>query len=391
MDRFSNSLSIYVHWPFCQSKCPYCDFNSHVRKEPIDQDKFLEAYKRELDYISNVTNYSSVRSIFFGGGTPSLMSAQTVDEILNSISQKWSLDQDVEISLEANPSSVEIDRFQAYRDAGVNRISIGVQSLYDHDLKSLGRLHTSEEAIRAIGIATEIYDRVSFDLIYARPSQSPKDWEKELSQALKYCVGHLSLYQLTIEPDTRFYDLYHSGKLKVPSGGLAEEHYLITQELCEAAGLKAYEVSNHALPGQECIHNLVYWSYGSYAGIGPGAHGRINIHNQRTATSMERNPEVWCDKVMERENGIVFRQDLSPTEQADEMLLMGLRLEGGLDLSKLRELTGYIIDINKISDFLDQELIILQPNNFLSVSSKGRFVLDYIIGEVSSALVRTKE
>lgn len=333
-------FGVYVHWPFCAQKCPYCDFNSHVRHGGIDEAKFVAAYERELETTARRIGPREVSSIFIGGGTPSLMSAQAVNSILSRIAALWSVASDAEITLEANPSSVEAGRFRDYRAAGVNRVSLGVQSFDDGELKRLGRLHSSAEAVAAISIANETFDRTSFDLIYARPRQTEADWRAELTSALKIAGRHLSLYQLTIEPDTPYQKLHAAGKLVVPDPEAALALYEITQELTEAAGLTAYEISNHAQTGEESRHNLLYWRYGEYAGVGPGAHGRVLVAGERFATSTERNPESWVERVTAAGTGITEFQALTRSEQADEMLLMGLRLAEGFDLDRLQRLSG---------------------------------------------------
>ena len=286
------AFGVYIHWPFCLSKCPYCDFNSHVRREPIDEPRFVRAYTAEIAATAARVPGRTVSTIFFGGGTPSLMQPATVAAILDAIAKHWRVAPDVEVSLEANPTSVEATRFRGYRTAGVNRVSLGVQALDDRVLAELGRMHTSREALDAVAIARSIFDRYSFDLIYARPRQNPKDWAGELTRALAEAGDHLSLYQLTIEQDTPFAALHAAGKLVIPDDDLGRELYDTTLEICAARGLPAYEISNHARPGGECRHNLVYWRAQEYAGIGPGAHGRLDIEGNRHATATEKRPEV---------------------------------------------------------------------------------------------------
>lgn len=380
-------FAVYVHWPFCQSKCPYCDFNSHVRQNGIDEDRFLKAYIQELNFVREKTGSRKVKSIFFGGGTPSLMQPSTVDAIINQIAKNWHLEENAEITLEANPTSVEADRFKGFHTAGVNRVSVGVQALNDPDLKALGRLHSVEEAHKAIKVAADTFDRFSFDLIYARPGQSAEDWRQELRQALEWSAGHLSLYQLTIEPGTRFADLYAAGKLKIPNSELAEEHYLITQEECEANNLPTYEISNHARLGEECLHNLIYWNYGEYAGIGPGAHGRINISDKPTATSCIRNPEIWLKNVEENGWGVGEKEELSKEHQADEIVIMGMRVAKGLNLQRLKNLTGYQIKTEDLQSYFDDGYLLLNnETGYLSATAKGRFILNHLIGEIASTL-----
>jgi putative oxygen-independent coproporphyrinogen III oxidase len=284
-DSGQAAFGVYIHWPFCLSKCPYCDFNSHVRREPIDEPRFVRAFAAEIAATAARVPDRTVSTIFFGGGTPSLMQPATVASILDAIAKHWDVAPDVEVSLEANPTSVEATRFRGYRAAGVNRVSLGVQALDDRVLAELGRMHTSREALDAVAIARSIFARYSFDLIYARPRQDPKDWAAELTRALAEAGDHLSLYQLTIEQDTPFAALHAAGKLAIPDDDLGRELYDTTLEICAAHGLPAYEISNHARPGGECRHNLVYWRAQEYAGIGPGAHGRLDIDGDRHATA----------------------------------------------------------------------------------------------------------
>ena len=382
-----SDFGIYVHWPFCASKCPYCDFNSHVRAAGIDEARFLKAYLRELEWHAERMPHEKVRSIFFGGGTPSLMAPKTVETILATIAGHWEIDANVEITLEANPTSVEAERFQGYARAGVNRVSLGVQALNDPDLKALGRLHNVAEAMQALDIAEENFARYSFDLIYARPKQTIKEWEKELGEALKRNAGHMSLYQLTIEPETPFWALQEAGKLHIPAPVLGEQFYEVTQELCEAHGLPAYEISNHARPGEECRHNLIYWQYDRYAGIGPGAHGRISMEGSHFASSTERNPEAWLDIVETNAHGIIDREAINNRQMADEMLLMGLRLSGGLDLQRMNALTGYHVDPSNLQGLIDDGLIAFSDDaTRLYATPKGRVLLNGVILSVSESL-----
>lgn len=336
-------FGVYIHWPFCAQKCPYCDFNSHVRFGGWDEARFLKAYLRELDTVKARVGRQDVYSVFFGGGTPSLMQPATVAAILEHIDRLWPIAAGAEITLEANPNSVEADRFAGYRAAGINRVSIGVQSLIDAELKRLGRLHSVAEALAAIEIARRTFDRFSFDLIYARPGQTLEAWRAELADALALAGGHLSLYQLTIEPDTPLADLHARGRLVVPDADQALDLYALTQEMTAAAGLPAYEISNHAGPGEESRHNLLYWRYGAYAGIGPGAHGRLGLPDGvRIATATERNPEHWAERVGVAGHGMTEEVRLTQSEQADEMLLMGLRLSEGLDLGEMSRRFGIV-------------------------------------------------
>lgn len=380
-------FGVYVHWPFCASKCPYCDFNSHVRHGGVDQQGYLAAYLQELRFTRELIGPRQVSSIFFGGGTPSLMHPSTVAAILGEIAKSWSLADDVEITLEANPSSVEADRFNAYREAGVNRVSLGVQALNDADLAALGRLHSVAEARRAIEIAATTFERHTFDLIYARPGQKPADWESELAQALALGTRHLSLYQLTIEEGTPFAELYNKGRLRIPHAHLADDLFRLTRELTAAAGLPAYETSNHARVGDESRHNLLYWRYGEYAGIGAGAHGRLIVNGDRIATSTERMPEKWLAQVLSQGHGLIERETLSRSEQADELLMMSLRLREGLDLDRLAEIGGVQPGSEALKQLAADGLVELDAAaNRLRTTDAGSFVLNEIVLQLSSDL-----
>ncbi|MCS7268616.1 MAG: radical SAM family heme chaperone HemW [Geminicoccaceae bacterium] len=332
-------LALYVHWPFCTAKCPYCDFNSHVR-EGVDQARWRRALLTELEHWAARLGERALVSVFFGGGTPSLMEPETVATVLARAVSLWPPVEDLEVTLEANPSSVEAGRFAAYREAGVNRISIGIQALDDAALRFLGRRHTVAEALAALALAMKTFPRVSFDLIYARPGQTAAAWEEELRRALGLGTRHLSLYQLTIEPGTRFYARARAGLLAPPDEDAQAELFERTQELTAAAGLPAYEISNHARPGEECRHNLVYWRYGEYVGIGPGAHGRIVRSGRRFATRALRQPEAWLAAVERRGHGLEAEEELSPREQLVEALMMGLRLAEGVPVARLERLAG---------------------------------------------------
>lgn len=332
-------FGIYIHWPFCASKCPYCDFNSHV-SETIDHEAWKKAYLQEIDFYAALTKDRSVTSVFFGGGTPSLMAPETVSAIIERIRKNWRVSKDVEITLEANPTSVETEKLEAFKQAGVHRVSIGVQSFRDEDLKFLGRQHDSKMAITAIETAKSIFARTSFDLIYARPGQTLSEWEEELQMALGYAGGHLSLYQLTIEKSTPFYMRQKRGDFSIPGEELAADFYELTQDVLSAHGLPAYEVSNHARAGEESLHNLTYWRYGDYAGIGPGAHGRLTLGAKKQATRGHRAPDVWRRKVKEKGQGGHPFELVSPRERFTECLMMGLRLPEGVPVSKLEEEGG---------------------------------------------------
>src|SRR5262245_50199213 len=299
------AFGVYVHWPFCLSKCPYCDFNSHVRHAAIDEERFLRAFTAEIATTAARVPARTVSTVFFGGGTPSLMAPETVGSLLDAIARHWAIAPDVEVTLEANPTSVEATRFRGYRAAGVNRVSLGVQALDDAALGALGRTHSAREALDALAVARSTFERYSFDLIYARPGQTCASWRAELERAISQAADHLSVYQLTIEHDTPFATLQAAGKLAVPDQDAARALYDTTQEVCSARGLPAYEFSNHATPGGECRHNLVYWRYGEYAGIGPGAHGRLDVLDKRRAIATEKHPERWLARVEQAGHGIV--------------------------------------------------------------------------------------
>jgi putative oxygen-independent coproporphyrinogen III oxidase len=380
-------IAVYVHWPFCKAKCPYCDFNSHVRHEAVDAIAFADALVSELASFASLMSKRKVTSVFFGGGTPSLMPPAAVARILDAVSHLWRLDANSEITLEANPTSAEAKNFRGYRAAGVNRLSVGVQALNDNDLKALGRQHTAQEALAAFGLASRIFPRVSFDMIYARPNQSESQWRDELAQALKVQHGHMSLYQLTIEEGTRFHDLHRIGSLAVPSEDKAAALFDITQELTVSHGLEAYEVSNHARPGHESRHNMVYWRYGDYIGIGPGAHSRLGLETgERLAISTERHPETWRSLVISQGHGRVEEMHLSLADQGLELLLMGLRLTEGISTNRYHELTGLELDGGKISFFVEANLLIHdKASGRLMTTSKGRRLLNALTTALATA------
>ncbi len=382
--RGNGLFGIYVHWPFCAAKCPYCDFNSHVHRGAFDEAAYVEAYDRELAYFARLTRGHRVQSVFFGGGTPSLMDPRSVEAILNSISKHWMMDDKPEITLEANPTSVEAGRFRGYRAAGVNRVSLGVQSLREGPLAELGRRHTVDEAIAAVRLAQSIFERSSFDLIYARPRQTLDDWQDELTEALWLAQGHVSLYQLTIEMGTRYYDLHKSGKLKMPDEDLSADFYELTQEMTKAAGLPAYEISNHARPGQESRHNLLYWRYGEYVGVGPGAHGRLLINNERHATATEKLPFDWSKRVAASGNGLVTDDVLSWEEEGDELLVMGLRLREGIDPKRFTQLAGRKISDRQIAELKSIGFVETLPNGHIRVTDKGWPVLDAVVADLAA-------
>lgn len=370
-------FGLYIHWPFCQAKCPYCDFNSHVVAQ-IDQNAWAEAYLSEIARVGAETQGRVLRSVFFGGGTPSLMDPAVVDAILKKVRATWPIANDLEVTLEANPTSVEAGRFAGYRDAGVNRVSMGIQALNDADLKALGRLHSADEAMRAFEIARKVFDRVSFDLIYARQGQSVADWTAELRRALDLAVDHLSLYQLTIEDGTAFGDRYAAGKLRgLPDDDVAADMYAVTQEICEAAGFAGYEVSNRARAGCESIHNKIYWHYGDYAGIGPGAHGRLTLGGQRFATEAPRAPAGWLAQVRKTGNGDLAREALTQDEQFAEFLLMGMRLREGVDVARFPHLAKDEY-INKINGLVDLGMVTYNLE-ILQLTAQGAPVLNAVL------------
>ncbi|MGK7753130.1 MULTISPECIES: radical SAM family heme chaperone HemW [unclassified Roseovarius] len=379
-DWQAGGFGLYVHWPFCEAKCPYCDFNSHVRAE-IDQSRWLRAYLQELDRYADRCPGRVLNSIFFGGGTPSLMQPKVVGAIIERACRIWTPANDIEITLEANPGSVEADRFSRFAEAGVNRVSLGVQSLRDGDLRRLGRIHTVAEAIKAYETARAHFARVSFDLIYARQDQTLTDWHQELSEALALAVDHLSLYQLTIEPGTVFSQRRARGGLRgLPSDDLAADMYELTQELCEAAGFKSYEVSNHARSGAESRHNLVYWRYGDYVGIGPGAHGRITLNGTRHETEAWFNPELWLSR-SESDKPLKILNEVSSGEQGAEHLLMGLRISEGVDLDRHAALCGKPIPQIKIDHLTELGLLNVR-DGWISATPGGRLLLNQVIAEL---------
>ncbi len=378
-----DAFGIYVHWPFCKAKCPYCDFNSHVRHGDVDAMSFAKALATELKWFAARRPDRTVSSIFFGGGTPSLMPPEAVGHVLDAIGSLWTVSPDVETTLEANPTSIEAENFRGYRAAGVNRVSVGVQALKDDDLKALGRQHSAEEAIAAFRLAAKIFPRVSFDMIYARPDQTAGAWREELTQALAEQQGHMSLYQLTIEPGTAYFDLYERGRLVTPSDDRAADLYDLTQELTAKAGLSAYEVSNHAAPGQESRHNLLYWRYGEYAGAGPGAHSRIADGENRRAVIVEKHPETWRGMVAAQGHGIISETVVTPAEQASEYLLMGLRVSDGIDLDRYAALAGREIDSSKIAGMKSMGLIKRQGQRLMTTAD-GRKLLNAVIAELAT-------
>jgi oxygen-independent coproporphyrinogen-3 oxidase len=382
--RDDPGFAVYVHWPFCLSKCPYCDFNSHVRERGIDEARYLAAFRAEIAHRAALARGRTVGSIFFGGGTPSLMAPATVAGVLDAIAAHWPVARDAEITLEANPTSVEAGRFRGYRAAGVNRLSVGVQALADADLMGLGRRHTVEEALAAVRLAASLFPRHTFDLIYGRPGQTEAAWRSELARALPLAGDHLSLYQLTVEPDTAFARLYAAGRLRLPDEDLSLALFHATRELTEGRGLPAYEVSNHARPGGESRHNLVYWRYGEYAGVGPGAHGRLVTEAGRLAQACERAPEAWLARVEAHGHGLVENVTLTPDEQGDEFLVMGLRLAEGVDPRRYERLTGRALDSGRLRALIEDGLVERGPDGRIRLTAAGAPLLDSVVAEVAA-------
>lgn len=380
-----NSISVYVHWPFCLAKCPYCDFNSHVR-ETVDEGKMAAAMTAEIDYYAGLVGARSVKSIFFGGGTPSLMSATTVDTVINRLSKRFSIDSDIEITLEANPTSVEAGKFDDFSKAGVNRVSLGIQALNTKDLIALGREHSLKEAFEAIELSQKYFKRSNFDLIYARMGQSVSDWQKELHQALKIANGHLSLYQLTIEPGTPFYGQLHSGKIIIPNEDTSAEMYDLTNQICESAGYEIYEISNYAKVGQQSKHNLTYWKYLDYIGIGAGAHGRITLAGQTYATMQYKKPETWLKAVQMNGHATKVKENLSQKAMAEEMIMMGLRLTDGIAYTDFKKRLGTDIEkfiaMDSLVSLKSQGFVSVKNQDRLRLTEKGRPLLNQILGQI---------
>ncbi|TVQ58023.1 MAG: coproporphyrinogen III oxidase [Rhodobacteraceae bacterium] len=377
-DWRAGGFGVYVHWPFCLSKCPYCDFNSHVAKGAVDHRRFAAALCAELDAAAARTGPRTADTVFFGGGTPSLMAPETVEAVLARIAALWGLAPSAEVTLEANPTSVEAAKLRAFAAAGVNRISMGAQALNDADLAALGRTHSAAEARRAFDVARDAFARVSFDLIYARPGQTAEAWGAELRAALAMAVDHLSLYQLTIEPGTRFAELHARGRLRPPDDEAAAALWFLTQDVCAAAGMPAYEISNHARPGAESRHNLVYWRYGDYAGVGPGAHGRLTAPDgARSATVAVADPAAWLAAVEARGDS-VSETAVAPAEQAAEMVMMGMRLKEGIDLARHARLAGAPLEETRIAP-LAAEGLVERRDGRLATTDRGRPLLDAIL------------
>ncbi len=377
-------IALYIHWPFCLAKCPYCDFNSHVR-ERIPQARFASALRAELAWEAARLGRRPLASIFFGGGTPSLMDPAIVAELIADATRLFDPLPELEITLEANPTSVELGKLAAFRDAGVNRASLGIQSLNEDALRLLGREHSGPQAIKALESARATFPRVSFDLIYARPGQSVAAWQAELDQALTLCADHLSLYQLTIEPGTGFEALHRRGELVLPDDELAAKLYVATADACAVHGLLPYEVSNLARPGAESRHNLAYWRYADYAGIGPGAHGRVTLNGELIATRRHRAPEPWADRVERQGHGSTAEERIAPRDRAREMLLMGLRLTEGIDAARFAERTGMTLEASLDAGVLDQALeagYLTYGNQRLTATAEGRLRLDSLLTQL---------
>jgi oxygen-independent coproporphyrinogen-3 oxidase len=371
-------FGLYIHWPFCQSKCPYCDFNSHVAAR-IDQSSWLRAFELEIDRIGALTQGRILNTVFFGGGTPSLMEAATVQGILDRIRDTWTLANDVEITLEANPGSVEAARFEAYAKAGVNRVSLGIQSLDPDDLRRLGRMHTVDEAARAIAIAQNTFARVSIDLIYARQNQTLPAWRDELRRALDFGTSHLSLYQLTIEDGTVFGQMHAKNLLKgLPEEDLSADMFELTQEITRGGGLPAYEVSNHARPGDESRHNLIYWRMGDYAGIGPGAHGRLTLDSTRFATEAERQPTPWLTRTLATPGSAETTDRLTADDRASEYLMFALRLREGASLSRFAALAGQPLSPSALAE-VEALGLVARDGDRICTTDRGVMMLNGIL------------
>jgi len=374
-------LGLYIHWPFCLSKCPYCDFNSHVR-EKVDQKRWKAALLKELEHAAQQQHDRFLVSIFLGGGTPSLMEPETVAALLETAKSLFNTSTTLEVTLEANPSTVEASRFKEFFEGGVNRLSVGIQSLDDEALTFLGRRHSAKEALKALDIAATYFPRFSFDLIYARPHQTAESWKTELREALTYAKGHLSLYQLTIEPQTVFATRSLRGEKMTLEDDPAAFLYELTEDIMNQEGLPAYEVSNYAQPSQECRHNLLYWNFEDYIGIGPGAHGRISQDNQKWATIRYKAPETWLEAVETKGHGLQDAQPLSPSEKLQELTLMGLRLTKGLEIKRIFEETGLELHqayALKNIQVLEREGLLKRTETHLMITLEGRLRLNSLI------------
>ena len=377
----AGSFGLYVHWPFCRAKCPYCDFNSHVSNS-VNQTDWISAYVAEIARTRDELGPRTLQTIFFGGGTPSLMAPETVAAVIDAVRAAFPSVNDIEITLEANPTSSEAEKFRRFAEAGVTRLSIGIQALNDDGLRRLGRQHSAAEARRAFESAREVFSSVSFDLIYARQNQSLAEWRAELSEALTLAVDHLSLYQLTIEDGTPFAARHSRGGLRgLPDEGTAADLYEMTQDICGAAGLPAYEVSNHARPGSESRHNLLYWRGHDWAGIGPGAHGRFTLGGLRTATEAHRDPARWLSEVFQKGNGESSRSTIAGQDVAEEYLMMSLRLVEGASLARFAALGGQPLDSARVTRLIDMGLVTLEADR-LAASDTGRLLLNAVLRDL---------
>mgnify|MGYP001220834584 CR=1 FL=1 len=379
-----SELSIYIHWPYCTSKCPYCDFNSHVANKKIDQEEFLRLVIKEIDYHRDYINDKKITSIFFGGGTPSLMEPDIVERILANLSNHCNIEIGTEITMEANPTSVESGKFSDYSNIGINRISIGVQSLNNNDLKNLGRTHTAELATEAVGIAQKYFNSVSIDLIYARPGQNENEWKMELEKALSLQTQHLSLYQLTIEPNTSYEKLHQLGKINLPNEALSNKLYQITEEICEKFSLKKYEISNFSKQGFECKHNLNYWNCGEWIGIGPGAHSRVKEKNkQRRSLINEYDPSNWSERIRNYGHSQIENTVLTDEQNQDEYIVMSMRTRDGLNINRYEKLGGKLNRDNINLLVSRGYLSIDKAEENLIVTRKGSLVCDSIISSLA--------
>lgn len=380
-----NNLAIYVHWPFCLSKCPYCDFNSHVSSS-FEYSDWLIAYIKEVNQFKDYLKGKNISSIFFGGGTPSLMDPAIVKGLIEHLGSVASLDKDVEITLEANPTSSEYSKFEAFRESGINRISVGIQSLIDEDLRKLGRHHSAKEGIEAIKMARDVFDRYSFDIIYTREGQNLEAWKDELAKVMELASGHISLYQLTIEKATPFYSMHEKGELILPENDVAADMYEHSLDYLRSLGYKRYEISNFALEGLECKHNLTYWNYNNYLGIGPGAHSRISFDGAEVTALMNYNkPSKWMDLLKENQSPLQNKTPLNNKELVEEIIMMGLRLEGGINSDKIEKYLGLnfedILDKKELARFIDGDFVSYK-NNHLALTDKGMMMHSFIVPRV---------
>lgn len=389
MSKKNTNISIYIHWPYCKSLCPYCDFNSHIA-DSIDHSLWLQAYIKELDYFAHHIKGKYIQSIFFGGGTPSLMKPLIVEGIIKKLHMLGTLDDNTEITIEANPTSYEVDKFKQFKAAGINRISLGVQALNDKDLQALGRQHSATQALKAVESASNIYDRYSFDLIYCRPGQDVKSWEEELTKALGYARDHISLYQLTIEKGTPFYSQHKQGTLILPETDVAATMYELTNDILDGKDLKRYEISNYAKEGMECRHNLAYWHYDEYLGIGPGAHSRLHLYESSAAPKisammMYHTPKKWIDTILDGRPAVQQQHILQEQEVIEEVLMMGLRLAEGLSIKFIESISGRqindIINLSILQQYIDNGYMLYQDGN-ISLTSRGLIVHNYIVPRI---------